>query len=698
MYAYALVLEYPFLLESSRIWKNSQKLLQTKTINSQKKSYEDCSLMRKYGNREKLPQIYASDILVYYLNLSHTNEVNSFMKVVGLLMEIKKDDFDLPNVFIQINELTSIFKLIIGIYKLFQDELNNKQVLENMASFNDSNIQDDGLENYLLNNLIKQILINFLSDIKQIDVSCFSSFFIEIFSIKSKQKYKLKTFNSCLFLHEFASLYIKNFAKEKRNKKMLTEISKLIINKLDNDQFLKESETLKQILGIISVECDKKTIAEFECALFGVAFELSEEIMSVFLDRFIANEYSKKAVGVMFYKIITRNLKNIDINLNCLKDKDDSNILMELEKKFGEIIIDSDLAFIFCDSLQKMIKYEDFIDYVRENQNEILNLFDIVKSYECKIPNKFIDKTKYKNLAYLISLAYLKLIIYDYCEKVAQNENLYDLHEIFNKILCDDLSNSFRILVLRILYKHIDSKQKLKEFVCKNEYFNWQNKITFSNPKCLLDIFLKNGSCTENEVEETGKLFIDSLKTKFSNINLVDNLKTRFDFNDSKRCFATTLGLINSICFSNSDDEFYNNENKKTITEFFNNQLNLLNIDSFYCKLIKNVGKNFSNNDFLHISPKIDIDRFKLVSIILHSASIASSFNKLTNPIFHLIYDNDGKVNNNFNSLNDYYWPCSKDDEEYQILYALKDIKFLSYSNEDINRGLYTNPGFALFS
>jgi hypothetical protein len=142
-------------------------------------------------------------------------------------------------------------------------------------------------------------------------------------------------------------------------------------------------------------------------------------ILGVFFYEFCKNEYSIKSAGPILEKLIIDT--TVDFELNFLIDENKKFIFLEiLDKKFSEIGIDSELAIIFVEVLFNSLEFdkepeENFDKFVKENENSIINLYQILQNFEFGFQTELISRIEFKNIAYLTSIAFLKRLIFIYC-------------------------------------------------------------------------------------------------------------------------------------------------------------------------------------------------------------------------------------------------------------------------------------------
>ena len=693
------------------------------------------SIFKEILDEEYLIDLYLTDLVTYYMNdllIGDRNCVKYLIKLIKDVIATKKEIYNVENAFRFTFKLKDILKKLIDTLNKFKDELDEntqRDILLKLISIGvnkNSDYNDDYLQKTLFDSLINEILDQLITKGQKLNINCFKNLFIEVMNIESKYSVKVRTYESCFFLNELSKLNsnLISYTSVNNENNLVSTICKIVKGKIHDNQFLFEIDCIDKILYDINLRNtgeDKNHFEKFESTCFSLFFELNNDInkLSAFLDRFFKNKNSIRIAGSLFSKIM-KSFK-FDISLGFLIKEDENNLpnyvyLEVLDKKFKEIGLESDFAFLFCDSLQKIIKKDIDQIFIVSNKENLYSLFEVLKSYSDDIQNELINKIKYKNIAYLTSLAYLKLAMLTYCDFCYQENkipcktdqsffgvfnvfyfapilgklvgynngenhkiNYSEIDEFFNSILCDvsKLSNSLRILILRIIYLDVGSISKLKENLTR---FKWRNIIEIPKPKCLLDIKLTNKICT-NETQDNDQKILDLIKT---------NLENKISIIDYKERLAWLLSLINSFYFLNSYSEFHAYSVKQEL--FFNNS-EYSSENTYFSELFKNLIKNFSNNQHLRITPKIDIEEFKLISVIMHCASIDCALNNSLNPFFSLFFDLNGKKIENVSSKNNLFWICSKDNEEFKILNA---IKYQNFVDEGGNGGvaLYSRLNF----
>ena len=680
-------------------------------------------------NKENIFESYLQDMVrIKYQNYFGTqkNVFDFLMKLVRVAINKNDDEFDISSIYFYTIKLFSFVQKLIDIFKsfksLFSDEIS-QQIIMKLVEINlHENVKQ--IETKLIETLVNTVFEELLQQIDKIDLQHFSKLFIELISLKIQYGFTVKIYNVSFFMNELAKLLLKlNKKTPEEANKLAKEVVTIIREKIENNEFLKDSDCIEQIMKVINMNVDiyaqldtdknddKDEIGKFENFLFGLALEENKDkaILSVFFDQSCEHEYSVRSAGPILEKL----LKNItiDIDLNFLIVEDETSSFLEiLNEKFVKIGLDSELAIIVVQVLYNNLEFDEepednFEDFVTNNESKIFNLYEVLQNFEFGFENKLIKDIKCKNIAYLSSIAFLKRITLVYCQELlnnAESENTAYMR-VFNEILCDNkssMSNSLSILALRIINQTKGSYYALKEFICSNLQLKWRVKLKFGEPKGLLDICLYSDKLGY-KIKENGNLVSEII-----NCNDVDKAKEYRNkitaLNRSEDDSLTfLLSSLNNIYSSNTHSEFFEIDKSKFFKDYFkSNIINTLKKDNLYFNsLLTNIVNNFPTRKWFQAGPTMNINDLKLLSIILHFSSVIASFSKQKNSFTYLFSEKDGDQMKNLNSIKALYWLTTPDDEEFEILNSLKNLEFKSFSDEDIAQNRWDgSKGFGLYS
>jgi hypothetical protein len=689
-----------------------------------KKTVESKSIFYKFinqGNKQIICENYLHDIVVikYHKYFGMQEILIDFLtNTINALIKINNEEFDLPSIYYNGTKLMHYVQKLFEIFKSFKsvfDDDIKKKIITTLIKI-DLNENIKKIEHLFVETLVNAIFCELIQKIDDIQLEQFPNLFIEIVGVKIQYGIAVKIYNASFFMSELIKLLLKiNKKNPDVARKLAIEVVNIIKGKIENNEFLKDSNCIQAIINVINKNMnvnsqhdidktqDKDDIDKFKNFLFGLTLEENKgtNILRVFFDEFCKNEHSIKSAGPILEKLIIDT--TVDFELNFLSDENKKFSFLEiLDKKFSEIGIDSELAIVFAEVLYNNLEFdkdpeENFDEFVKENEKLIINLYRILQNFEFKFQTELISKIEFKNIAYLTSIAFLKRLILIYCQELLNNVEIHDKYylQLFDKILSEDImnpnskvSNSLSTLALRIINKTLCSYSALKDFVCSNYNLKWQSKLKFVEPKGLLDISLISDKM-ENKILEYGNLIIDIIR---SNGKDVDKIK---DFQDKllmenplieDLSLVFLLSVFNSIYSQNTHKEFFENNKSKSFKDCFEAYIckELKNDNSCFIYLVENIINNFPANRWLQASPTMNINDLKLISIIMNFSSIISSFYKSNNSFTCLFYEKNGNQIKDFQSKKKLYWIVTPDSEEFEILNSLKNYQFQSYSDEDI--------------
>jgi hypothetical protein len=404
------------------------------------------------------------------------------------------------------------------------------------------------------------------------------------------------------------------------------------------------------------------------------------------------------------------------MELNFLSSENESPFLETLDAFLAKVGLDSNFAMILIEILSNGITdVDDAIEILRKKNEEILqenleeevedskrpilNLYNLLRNQEYGFESDFTKSIQYKNIGYLTSIAYFRKIIESYCFDLIENKDKLinnELNLLLNEIFCkndSNFKNSFQILALKICDSHWGSFYKLKDFIFSNQNIDWRAELNFGEPKTLLDIHLKSEGLND-EIQVASKLLLDCFNSRNRDEEKNSELKNLFLKKNSSQQnnLSLIIAVFNNLYLPNSNEAIFEKENNRAFNEFFVNEIEygLFQMEDKrkFSNFLQSLVKNFPNDKDLHLDPNTEIDKLKVNSILFHCFSIILTQNE-NNPLSCLFFKNNAQT---------LYWPCGEDDEEFSNLYLLKDQKFVSYTDEEINQRKYnSNLGFALF-
>ena len=669
------------------------------------------------GDQKKLEN-FVQDIIEHIHKLDNEKlkyetivyQVFKSFKFIEILIQYYQNVSELVNLDTAVTELkTKDFKTIDDLI-LIEDK-----ILRTFIDFNSTELIKSFQSNQLQT---KTLEINQIFDL-------FNNCFIEIFSIKSNFYLIVESFYTFYFFTELLKILKSN---DRSGKEIFLKISQMVCDKLDNTEFLRDVETLQSIIDLLqsSWEQDQEIISRFINFTYCLNVEITNEtkIIEKVFDHFGKNPNLIKSSSILIGKLFES--VYISIDLGFLKN-DNAEFLSVMDAKLNDFGLDSNFAIICIEIISNQISdYEKIVKLyemdLNENQNNestdsdqeaiddneeiieyldiqssLMNLFNLLKNFENGFISEEILLIKHKNIAHLTSIAYIRFFIEKYCAAILQNqdkESESELVILVNKILNDKefkITNSLRLMALRVLEKSIGSYYALERFVRQNPNIKWRDLVEFGQPEVLIDIYLKSDKLAEQI--ETFRTFLN--QQRFTNdIDFATRRSIESEHLEPSSKLSLCLAYFNYFYLNNTNQE------QAKETSYSNSKfIDLFNAlqDENLKKCLVKMANNFEGDEWLKASPDMSIESLKLISAIFHCASVVISHSNILNSLSSLFFDKKGNTLKDFNSKKDIYWLCTSDDEEFENLNSIKDLTFVSYSDDDINRDVPFGNGFGLY-
>ena len=301
--------------------------------------------------------------------------IDFLANTINALIKINNEELDLPSIYYHATKLMYFVEKLLEIFKSFKsvfDDNINKKIITKLIEI-DLNENFKKIEHLFVEALVNAIFCELLQKINEIQLEQFTNLFIEIVGIKIQYGIAVKIYNASFFMSELIKILLKiNNDKLDDVRKLVIDVVNIITGKIENNQFLRDSDCIRAIISVISKNVDiytqqdiektqfKDEIGKFENFLFGLTLEENKDsnMLGVFFDEFCKNEYSIKSAGPILEKLIIDT--TVDFKLNFLSDENQKSIFLEiLDKKFSETCIDSDLAIIFLEVLYNNLEFEN---------------------------------------------------------------------------------------------------------------------------------------------------------------------------------------------------------------------------------------------------------------------------------------------------------------------------------------------------
>lgn len=697
-------------------------------------------------------------IILYFLNdivkLRYKNTIGKQNRMEELVQEIIKlihrfdnKKFNYESIVYQVFKSFNFIETLIQYYQNVSEFVNLESIINEMRikdyeTFEDLILIEDKILKTFIDFNSKELIRSFKSNQHKMDsfqinqiYDLFNNCFIEIFSIKSNFYLIVESYYTFYFFTELLKILKHD---EASGKTIFLKISEIVYDMLDNTEFLRDAQTLQSIVDLIesSLGQDQEIFARFINFVYCLNVEITNEtkIIEKVFEQFEKNPNLIKSSSMLIGKLL-ENI-SITIDLNFLKINN-AEFLNVMDRKLTDLSLDSNFAIICIEIISNQISdyenifkpqemepkqeqnYESFesdqeldgeIVEKKANldiQSLLLNLFNLLKNYETGFISEEINLIKYKKIAYLTSIVYFRFFIEKYCEEILyiynQDQILYNQDEeieseliiLVNNILENTdykIASSLRLMALRMFDKSIGSYYSLERFVRQNPNIKWRDLVEFGQPEVLIDIYLKSENL-EKQMEDY-RIFLNQQRFSYDSNFMKRNSLESGNLDPSAKL---------SLCLANFNYYYLNNTNREQQNEV-NCYLNSKLIDLFNTipdenlrKCLIKMTKNFESDDWLKASPNMNIDSLKLISAVFHCFFGVISYSKIINSLSSLFFDENGNKLTDFSRKKDIYWLCMPDDEEFEILNSIKDLSFVSYSDDDINRDVPFGKGFALY-
>jgi len=645
---------------------------------------------------------------------------------------------------IYLNELDEAYTLGLVYYSVFKCEKIIEKVVEfikrNVSHFNFDNYikfvkekedakvfnQDSKwIENKLLASVIDYYSIDLIANLDLSDLAvtaqALSNCWMEIFSIQVNFRFFVNSYWAILFLNETS----KTSSIPSENMK---KISKLIYENIENNRFLKDLNIISSINQLIQrPNILNEQIFRLKVYFYGLCIDKRDKHEKKIIE-FVFNELNSNPELIKYSVILFQKLFKefeIDISLEFLTKK--SLILDAIEINIEKMGIDSNLSLVLMQVLSNQLqdieeKDDDDEDEdqnfnilnvfnkpiddeeLKECENSIKELFNLLLNYENDFRNEFTETIKYKQIGYLTAVLYFqKLLKYNYKKVYEYGDQEYEnkLNTILNELLDkpSTISNSLKIMGLKVIDKLIGSFLGLKEFVLSSQNIIWKKNLNFGDPEILVDFHLKAEN--SERTSQISRIILDCVHSKLNDSVIKKNLEAVISNSETlpHESLSLLLAAFNSLYLANSNHILYQNQTFKQVVSFIKNEIdkNLLKINckSLNLNLLSSIVSNFSDGNLYRLTPQSEVQSLKINSIVIHAAAVLFSNTKNYNCLSSLFFDTNNESNSGKEKL---FWPCSTEDEEYRYLYELKDTKFVSYSEEEIRLGKWEGKnGFALY-
>lgn len=685
-----LGLKFPFILKEIEILDNIIEK-DEENLENLLKQIEKTSIYNKYSrfiNQEDyLCDLYLQDLIRIKFNhlVKQNNEFNSLL--FYLIKVLNNFKHEMASLYLTVLKSRDFLEKLYDYLKLFKNLIKIESLLAYLKQIK--------LKPYLpvSDQLFSHIFTystQFLYCLAEPDGLCYSinelaslfeNLFIESISIESlRDKYYFFYFMS-QFFKRFSPFYLRNELKFKR---LLLHLLKIISNQLPNDEFLKDVETITEIVRFIDHEVYlpdsdwssvQKVKIKFEFFVYSLSIELApdnEDVMSLIFDQ---RPLDKKPIELIF-PILQKffyNL-NLDLSLNFLTYSAKYTLLEKLNEEIRKYGLESDLSIILIEIFRNHLLESRNLCSKNFDEKLIQNLFDILSHYEYGTETEFTRNIKLKYLAYLASIAFLKEIFAFYYKDILEGKDLACYKSVSKCLASSQLSclNSFRILILRGLNESVSSYAELRDLVLCNQNLEWNKYLKFGDIHKKFEVYLTSDGLfkkilsfgknldSKNLCDETSRKFLSSFLTNNQIISEKDLL-----------CFY--LALFNNFYVLNSNSEFLESKSK---LQFAQNIFRLLanasngKPRSLNQNFVQTVVKNFPSCNFLKIDSTSHIEDLKVISLIYHSFSIVLAYSRNNNPITGLFFKNGDKPAENLSQS----WMCSKDNEEFTLLHRLSSL------------------------
>jgi hypothetical protein len=378
-------------------------------------------------------------------------------------------------------------------------------------------------------------------------------------------------------------------------------------------------------------------------------------------------------------------MQKITINLELDFLAKDFLLLQIINEKLGEIGIESNFAVILVEVFRMNLKFLaaekfNFKEFINLNQNVLKDLHGILKNFENGFQNTLIAKIKYKNIAYLTSIAIFKNIISLYCKEIKLQSSISEPYiKFFNDFFNEEneensnskIWNSFSSLALRVIYKNenTDSYYMFEKYIKENPNLDLGRKFLKTNSescKIKFDLYLINDK-ENNKILEMGRVLTSLINSNFYN----QEEEFYRIFGNANNPLDLLLSAFNYIYIRNTDESFFKEKDiKEKIAASFLSIMEERLQEKFYFKdLLNNLVQNFPDKNYLQASP--NMENFKLLSVIIHSAIVIASCNGISNSLTELYFNHDLSKIIDFDSKTENNWLCTEDNGEYVNLNKL---------------------------
>ena len=646
------------------------------------------------------------------LTAKDKNELEPFVhKILSIILNSTNREVDMQTIVYNTFKSFQLIEKIIEYYQNIKEIVSLKSIVIELDKENFEQIEDLVLiEDKILRSFIdhsSQELIRKFSDKKVFDAYEFETIsnlinhcYIEIFSIRINLRLTVNSYHTIYFFSELVK-FLKN--DQNSSKDILNKIFQISSNKLKNAEFIKNTETLESMVKLLNSnpKFDRDLLGRFVNYIYCLNIELvnDPEITAKVFEQFTKDPNLVKASSALIGKIFDK--LDVNIELDFLK-QDGNEFVSLIDKNLKEMGLDTNFGMICLEVIAQSIDDDDdIITSIEANEEtfteSIMALFDLLKNYEKNFISEKVNSIKYKHIGYLTSIAYLRILIVRYCETIFGEKDIEidnKLVDLINKILSDETfktSNSLRMMALRILNKSIGSFYALKEFFEDNPNVKWRNLVNFGQPDVLIDTYLKSDGLGP-KIEQIGSL-IKCMKSRFKDEKKISEIKKMTETKDSNEILSICLATFNNYYLANTNKKIFDEGADLKLSEVFRDNVK----DEKLKKCLSKIASNFDGIDWLKAKPDMQIDDLKLISNIFNCVSIIISQSNKKNSLCNLFFDDKGNLLKDFTLNKTNYWLCIPDDEEYELLNTLKDLKFVSYTDEEINKGVPFGNGFGLY-